>query len=62
MADELEGFSFERAQQRAGGIFETTRAVFERASREQVPPAVAADRLAEQRMRDVGRLRGIHLG
>ncbi|WP_432477687.1 Glu/Leu/Phe/Val family dehydrogenase [Nocardioides sp. GXQ0305] len=61
VADELEGFSFERAQQRAGGIFETTRAVFELASREQVPPAVAADRLAEQRMRDVGRLRGIHL-
>jgi valine dehydrogenase (NAD+) len=61
VADELEGFSFERAQQRASGIFETTRAVFELASREQVPPAVAADRLAEQRMRDVGRLRGIHL-
>ena len=61
VADELEGFSFERAHQRASGIFETTRAVFELASREQVPPAVAADRLAEQRMRDVGRLRGIHL-
>ena len=26
-----------------------------------VPPAVAADRLAERRMREVGRLRGIHL-
>ena len=50
VADELEGFSFERAQQRASGIFETTRAVFELASREQVPPAVAADRLAEQPM------------
>ena len=61
VADELEGFSFERAQQRASGIFDTTRAVFELATREQVPPAVAADRLAEQRMRDVGRLRGIHL-
>ena len=61
VADELEGFSFERAQQRASGIFDTTRAVFALASREQVPPAVAADRLAEQRMRDVGRLRAIHL-
>ena len=28
VADELEGFSFERAQQRASGIFETTRTVF----------------------------------
>ncbi|QBR93266.1 Glu/Leu/Phe/Val family dehydrogenase [Nocardioides euryhalodurans] len=61
VADELEGFSFERAQQRASGIFDTTRAVFALARREQVPPAVAADRLAEQRMRDVDRLRGIHL-
>ena len=29
VADELEGFSFERAQQRASGIFDTTRSVFE---------------------------------
>ena len=33
VADELEGFSFERAQQRATGIFETTRRVFELAGR-----------------------------
>lgn len=62
VADEREGFSFERAQQRASGIFATTAAVFDLAEREQVTPAVAADRLAEQRMRDVGRLRGIWLG
>jgi len=61
VADELEGFSFERAQQRARGIFDTTRSVFEMAARDGVPPAVAADRLAERRMRDVGRLRGIYL-
>ena len=61
VADELEGFSFERAQQRAGGIFDTTRAVLELAAAEQVSPAIAADRLAERRMRDVGRLRGIWL-
>jgi valine dehydrogenase (NAD+) len=62
VADELEGFSFERAQQRAAGIFDTTLAVFERAAADGVPPAIAADRLAEARMRDVGRLRGIWLG
>ena len=61
VADELEGFSFDRAQQRASGIFETTLGVFELAAAEGVPPAVAADRLAERRMRDVGRLRGIWL-
>jgi valine dehydrogenase (NAD+) len=59
VADELAGFSFERAQQRASGIFETTRRVFELAASDGVPPAIAADRLAERRMRDVGRLRGI---
>ena len=61
VADELEGFSFDRAKQRATGIFETTRNVIELAREEGVPPAIAADRLAERRIRDVGRLRGIWL-
>jgi valine dehydrogenase (NAD+) len=61
VADELEGFSFERAQQRAAGIFDTTRQVFELAASDGVPPAIAADRLAERRMREVGRLRGMWL-
>ena len=64
VADELEpsGFSFDRAQQRATGIYDTTYAVFELARHDVVPPAIAADRLAERRMHDVGRLRGIWLG
>jgi valine dehydrogenase (NAD+) len=61
VADELEGFSFERAQQRASGIYETTKAVFALAEADSVTPAEAADRLAERRMRDVGRLRGVWL-
>jgi valine dehydrogenase (NAD+) len=61
VADELEGFSFERAEQRAAKIFETTQQVFALAAADGVPPAVAADRLAERRMREVGRLRGIWL-
>jgi valine dehydrogenase (NAD+) len=63
VADELDpaGFSFERAQQRARGIFDTTYSVFELAASDGVAPAIAADRLAERRMRDVGRLRGIWL-
>jgi valine dehydrogenase (NAD+) len=61
VADELEGFSFERARQRATGIFDTTRTVLQLAASDGVPPAMAADRLAEQRMRAVGRLRGIWL-
>ena len=61
VADELEGFSFERAKQRATGIFDTTRSVLLLAASDGVPPAVAADRLAEQRIRSVTRLRGIWL-
>ena len=63
VADELEGFSFERAQQRASGIFDTTlRGVRARRVATAYRPPIAADRLAERRMRDVGRLRGIWLG
>lgn len=57
----LDGFSFERARQRATGIFDTTLRVLELAASDGVPPAIAADRLAERRMREVGRLRGIWL-
>ncbi len=61
VADELEGFSFDRAKARATQIFDTTQRVFALARDEGVPPAVAADRLAERRIREVGRLRAIHL-
>jgi valine dehydrogenase (NAD+) len=61
VADELEGFSFERAKQRATGIYDATLRVFELAAADGVPPAAAADRVAEQRMAEVGRLRGLWL-
>ncbi|MCD6641118.1 MAG: NAD(P)-binding domain-containing protein [Nocardioides sp.] len=61
VCDELEGFDFDRAKQRASAIFDTTREVFEHAKAEGVPTAMAADRVAERRIREVGRLRGIHL-
>jgi valine dehydrogenase (NAD+) len=62
VADELHGFDFDRAKRKASGIRATTARVFALADEEGVPPAVAADRLAERRMADVGRLRGIYLG
>jgi valine dehydrogenase (NAD+) len=55
VADELHGFSFERARAKAALIFDTTARVFELAAAEGVPPAVAADRLAERRMDAAGR-------
>lgn len=63
VADELDpsGFRFERAEQRATGIEATTYAVLEAAAQDGVSPAVAADRLAERRIREVARLRGLWL-
>jgi valine dehydrogenase (NAD+) len=61
VADELDGFVFERAKARAARIYDTTRDVLAHAAAEGVPPAVAADRLAEQRISQVGRLGGIWL-
>ncbi|GAA0808815.1 Glu/Leu/Phe/Val family dehydrogenase [Spirilliplanes yamanashiensis] len=62
VADEIEGFDFDRAKLRATRIFDTTRTILQLADADGVPPAVAADRLAERRMVEVGRLRSIHLG
>jgi valine dehydrogenase (NAD+) len=61
VADELRGFSFERAKGRAEKIFDTTRKIFSIAHEDGVPPAVAADRLAERRIAEVSRLRSIWL-
>ncbi|NJP46586.1 Leu/Phe/Val dehydrogenase [Actinacidiphila epipremni] len=53
VADELHGFDFDRAKAKATRIFDTTLAIFERAAADGVPPAVAADRLAEHRMAEL---------
>ncbi|WP_372471955.1 Leu/Phe/Val dehydrogenase [Streptomyces albireticuli] len=50
VADELHGFDFDRAKAKATKIFDTTLAIFDRAKADGIPPAAAADRLAEQRM------------
>ncbi|WP_042371687.1 Glu/Leu/Phe/Val dehydrogenase dimerization domain-containing protein [Streptacidiphilus neutrinimicus] len=61
VADEIEGFNFDRAKAKASKIFDTTLEIFALADSDGVPPAVAADRLAERRMAEVGRLRTILL-
>jgi valine dehydrogenase (NAD+) len=52
VADELQGFDFDRAKAKATKIYDTTLAIFDRAAADGVPPAAAADRLAEQRVAD----------
>ncbi|GGZ24828.1 Leu/Phe/Val dehydrogenase [Streptomyces poonensis] len=52
VADELHGFDFERCKAKASKIYDTTLAIFARAKTDGIPPAAAADRIAEQRMAD----------
>jgi valine dehydrogenase (NAD+) len=61
VADEIEGYSEPRARAKATGIYDTTRRIFALANTEGVPPSVAADRLAERRMTEIGRLRQVWL-
>jgi valine dehydrogenase (NAD+) len=61
VADEIHGFNVDRARARAAKIYDTTKAILEVAAADGVPPAMAADTLAERRMAEIGRLRSIHL-
>ncbi|MGH3680389.1 MAG: Leu/Phe/Val dehydrogenase [Natronosporangium sp.] len=61
VADEIEGFDFERAKLRVTRIFDTTRRLLAEADAEGVPPAVTADRMAERRIAEVGRLSAIRV-
>jgi valine dehydrogenase (NAD+) len=48
--DERHGFDYGRAKAKATRIFDTALSVFTLADEEGISPAVAADRLAEQRI------------
>lgn len=52
VADELHGFDFDRCKAKAAKIYDTTLAIFARAKTDGIPPAAAADRIAEQRMHE----------
>ena len=52
VADELHGFDFGRCKAKAAKIYDTTLAIFARAKEDGIPPAAAADRIAEQRMHE----------
>ncbi|MCI3931635.1 Leu/Phe/Val dehydrogenase [Streptomyces sp. AN091965] len=55
VADELHGFDFDRCKAKASKIYETTLAIFARAKADGIPPAAAADRIAEQRIAEARR-------
>jgi len=54
---ELQGWSAQQAHDHAAGIYDTTLRVADLSQREKIPTALAADRLAEERIRAVAGLR-----
>jgi valine dehydrogenase (NAD+) len=54
-------FDFDRAKAVAARIYDTTLHVLRTADADGMPPEVAAGRVAERRMADVGRLRSVLL-
>jgi len=54
---ELHGWSLERARNKAGEIYDTILRVFDIAKEEKIPSFKAADRLAEQRIATVAKVR-----
>jgi leucine dehydrogenase len=57
LAVELEGYTAERARHRVAAIGPIMRRIFERAERDAIPSWQAADRLAEERIQSIGRIR-----
>ena len=57
VADELQGYSAERARANVENIFGSLRMIFHRAKEQGIPTSEAADRLAEERMREVSRIK-----
>jgi len=54
---ELEGWTMERARNKAGEIYDTILMVFDIAAEEKIPSYKAADRLAERRIAAIAKVR-----
>lgn len=59
---ELEGYSSDRAFSKTKQVYENMMKVFKTAKAENIPTHVAANRMAEQRLKKIGNLRSHHQG
>jgi leucine dehydrogenase len=60
--NELEGYSQERALKQAEGIYETILKIFAIAKRDKVPTYEASNRLAEERINSISRIKHLYAG
>jgi leucine dehydrogenase len=58
---ELQGYNKERATRMVNGIYDNIGEIFRLAEREKIPTYKAADRLAEQRIAAMGRVKLPHV-
>lgn len=61
VADELEGYNYERALKKVDGVYDNVQRVIEMAKRDRIPTYQAADRVAEERIEKIGRVRSTFL-
>lgn len=59
IADELEGYNYGRAVKRVEGIYDNIAKIIELAKRENIPTYKAANHMAEERIRRIGRIKHI---
>ncbi len=61
VSNELEGYNRERAFNQAEGIYDILMAIFKRAKEKDIPTNIASDILAEERIRDIAKLKSFYL-
>ncbi len=62
VANELEGYREERALKQAEGIYDILRAVFALSKAEKIPTSQAANKLAEERIEAIARIKQTYTG
>jgi leucine dehydrogenase len=60
--NELEGYSQERAMKQAEGIYDTMLRIYSISKQNNIPTYEASNKLAEQRVASIGRLKSIYAG
>ncbi|MEX1062806.1 MAG: Glu/Leu/Phe/Val dehydrogenase dimerization domain-containing protein [Balneolaceae bacterium] len=60
ISGELEGYNRERAVLKTSGIYDTILNILNTSEKEQIPTNAASDKLAEERIRRIGRVKSIY--
>ena len=62
VANELEGYRQDRAMKQAEGIYDVLKKIIDISKKEHVPTHVASNKIAEERLNQVGNIRKIYTG